>query len=269
MNYYDILGVKRTATQEEIKSAYKSLVKKYHPDIYTGDKTFAQKKTSEINVAYDTLSVPELRQTYDDETFPKANYSYTPPEYTSSYNTNNRYSNYSNYRGPRDGSEHDYSTYANYGRPYSNYNRNASTNTTYRYSDDPFSDRIIKNVDKLSKNGKKKLIVLFIIIYLCIILSSVLQLKSFMESDKSKKSYELYNTTTSENIIEQNTIKDNTTNNIKDTTSTTYDLYEIFTENELQALYTQFNTTYGDDQLTYEEFKEALQEYLDSYMLAY
>lgn len=269
MNYYDILGVKRTATQEEIKSAYKSLVKKYHPDIYTGDKTFAQKKTSEINVAYDTLSVPELRQAYDDETFPKVNYSYTPPEYTSSYNTNNRYSNYSNYRGPRDGSEHDYSTYANYGRPYSNYNRNASTNTTYRYSDDPFSDRIIRNVDKLSKNGKKKLIVLFIIIYLCIILSSVLQLKSFMESDKSKKSYELYNTTTSENITEENTIKDNTTNNIKDSTSTAYDLYEIFTENELQALYTQFNTTYGDDQLTYEEFKEALQEYLDSYMQAY
>ena len=59
------------------------------------------------------------------------------------------------------------------------------------------------------------------------------------------------------------------TNDIKENTSTSYDLYEIFTENELQALYTQFTTTYGDDELTYEEFKKELQNYIDTYMQAY
>lgn len=267
MNYYDVLGVKRTASQEEIKAAYKNLVKKYHPDIYTGDKTFAQKKTSEINVAYDTLSVPESRQAYDDETFPKVEYSYTPPEYTNSYNSNNRYSNYSNYRGTRDGSEHDYSTYANYSRPYTNYGRNASSNTTYRYSDDPFSDRIIKNVDKLSKTGKKKLIIVFIIIYLCIILSSVLQLKSFIESDKSKKSYELHSTNTVENTTKSDSKLTNTTTN-SSTSSSDFDLSDYFTENELQAMYSQFEAT-SEYELTYEEFKEVLEEYMASYFEYY
>ena len=51
MTHYEILGIRKTATSEEIKNAYKQLVKKYHPDVYPGDKTFAEKKTQEINEA--------------------------------------------------------------------------------------------------------------------------------------------------------------------------------------------------------------------------
>ena len=57
MNPYEILGVKQGASQEEIKSAYRKLVKQYHPDQY-GDnplKELAQEKLVEINKAYDML----------------------------------------------------------------------------------------------------------------------------------------------------------------------------------------------------------------------
>lgn len=57
MNPYEILGIKPGATEDEIKSAYRKLVKKYHPDQY-GDnplKDLAQEKLAEINKAYDML----------------------------------------------------------------------------------------------------------------------------------------------------------------------------------------------------------------------
>ena len=57
MNPYEILGVKQGASQEEIKSAYRKLVKQYHPDQY-GDnplRELAQEKLTEINKAYDML----------------------------------------------------------------------------------------------------------------------------------------------------------------------------------------------------------------------
>lgn len=50
--YYKILGVTEENTKEEIKSAHRNLLKKYHPDTYLGDKNFAAKKSAEINVAY-------------------------------------------------------------------------------------------------------------------------------------------------------------------------------------------------------------------------
>ncbi len=65
MHLYDILGVSKTATISEIKKAYKSLVKKYHPDVFEGNKDLAESKIKEINDAYDTLSDPVLREEYD------------------------------------------------------------------------------------------------------------------------------------------------------------------------------------------------------------
>ena len=65
MHLYDILGVSKTATSSEIKKAYKSLVKKYHPDVFEGNKDLAESKIKEINDAYDTLSDPALREEYD------------------------------------------------------------------------------------------------------------------------------------------------------------------------------------------------------------
>ena len=79
MNHYEKLGVSKNASQKEIKDAYKKLVKKYHPDIYPGDKSFAEKKIKEINLAYDILSDKDSKKAYDDELNPETKYGYTPP----------------------------------------------------------------------------------------------------------------------------------------------------------------------------------------------
>jgi len=63
-DYYRILGVSRNATQEEIKSAFRKLALKYHPDRNPGNKE-AEIKFKEINEAYEVLSDPEKRRIYD------------------------------------------------------------------------------------------------------------------------------------------------------------------------------------------------------------
>ncbi len=62
-DYYEILGVPRNASQEEIKKAFRRLARKYHPDINKSPE--AQEKFKEINEAYQVLSDPEKRKLYD------------------------------------------------------------------------------------------------------------------------------------------------------------------------------------------------------------
>lgn len=63
-DYYEILGVSRTASQDEIRSAYRKLAHQYHPDKTGGDKE-AEEKLKEINEAYDVLKNKEKRAKYD------------------------------------------------------------------------------------------------------------------------------------------------------------------------------------------------------------
>ena len=68
-DYYKILGVSRTASQEEIQKAYRKLARKYHPDLFADqdekERDRAKQKFQQVQQAYDVLSEPDKRQMYD------------------------------------------------------------------------------------------------------------------------------------------------------------------------------------------------------------
>ncbi len=63
-DYYEVLGIQKDASEDEIKKAYKKLARKYHPDMNPGDKE-AEEKFKEVNEANEVLSAPEKKARYD------------------------------------------------------------------------------------------------------------------------------------------------------------------------------------------------------------
>ena len=64
-DYYEVLGVPRTASPEEIKKAFRRLAKENHPDVVTGDKKAAEERFKDISEAYEVLADPDKRKLYD------------------------------------------------------------------------------------------------------------------------------------------------------------------------------------------------------------
>ncbi len=79
-DYYETLGVQKTSTDKEIKSAYRKLAKKYHPDTNAGNKE-AEKKFKEITEAYNVLSNEEKKKLYDSYGFAGLEDGFDPERY--------------------------------------------------------------------------------------------------------------------------------------------------------------------------------------------
>ena len=69
MTYYDVLSVPPSASSDEIKNAYRNMLKAFHPDNYSGDIDFAEEKTRKIVEAYSVLKNETTRAEYDESLY--------------------------------------------------------------------------------------------------------------------------------------------------------------------------------------------------------
>lgn len=79
-DYYEVLGIQKSANENEIKRAYRKLAKKYHPDTNQGDEQAAE-KFKEINEAYDVLGDEKKRKLYDQYGFAAFQEGFDPEAY--------------------------------------------------------------------------------------------------------------------------------------------------------------------------------------------
>lgn len=164
MNYYEILKVSKNASNKQIRDSYKKLIKKYHPDIYRGNKELAEKITKDLNDAYDTLSNAEKRAEYD-------------LSLSSTYTTNN--SNATSYTQT--------SNYNYYRKTYqSPPSQNKKQEETW---DEIFKKKIYNFIDERTKNlnstHRIRLVLLIFVIALFFTLMSMVDYVNFVDSKNS------------------------------------------------------------------------------------
>lgn len=148
MNYYQLLEINQDASCEEIKRAYKNMLKKYHPDNFQGDKRKEQEAediTKQINLAYEILSSPKSRWEYDETLKNTRSY-----EQSNTYQTNNQHS--TNYK------EESYNEYTAHSTSENN------KQSTYQTNNSEF-----KNNNPNKKKKKWVYVVLATIFFLCML----------------------------------------------------------------------------------------------------
>ena len=173
MNYYDVLKVDKDASAQEIKASYKKLIKRYHPDLYPGNKTKAEAITRNLNEAYDVLSDPDKRALYDlsiDEPISETKtYDYTPPKQQHYYYQSTTYNTHNN-------------------------NKNTYQEKSAPTWDDRLREKMYDSFDKktqnLSQESKRNTVLILILIAFVALLITAGDLLSFKNSIAEKERIE-------------------------------------------------------------------------------
>lgn len=188
MNYYKILNVSTNANDKDIKKAYRLLAKKYHPDMYQGDKSYAENKMQEINEAYATLSDRSLREEYDESIglnktseIKENTYDFNKRKNTDSYSNNIK--NYNIKYKPNNANTY----YDNYGYAETNY----TAYTGERYTRNRYEEKI--NIDVKSTAIKIGILLVVAGIILFSLMGSIIksfsQLKNINTSNTTSRNY--------------------------------------------------------------------------------
>ena len=248
MNYYEILGVKTDATQTEIRQAYKKLIKKYHPDVYTGNKQKAEEISMQINEAYDVLSNVNSRREYDDmlnSENESSNYTdstnYTSTSSSdqtdsSAYYNNEYYSNSNTYN------KGNYNPYS-----YENYHRTQQNNENENSFYSKFYDNHVKPAENYVSNkfDTMRLYQKILVFLLFILLACIMLLITFIEYTK----FVPHSATQQEEVPEEHFSNFTFVNEIDKNHSYDYNPYTNFNwQNVLNEIYTEnADTDYNNE----------------------
>ena len=305
MTHYDILGVSKGATQEEIRKAYIKLIKRYHPDLYYGDKKYAEKRTQEINNAYDVLSDAEAKRKYDAEigantTQGNTYYGAGASTRSSTQSYAQTYSSYSDSRPNYEEKERARNIYEevlkNYRKKYNDYidNRNNASNTYGSYQ----NTRRKKKKKEYSYKGYEKInelcdeLNVSVSIKIGYIIIFILMISIFIVINSFTKASFFSNKSSNMHSEKQHAVVTNTKSEENKTQSSTErnNIYQAAIESEFCKLYDRYKETmdfddaddilelideedlediydlYYSEQYTYERFYNHLWNVIDDYI---
>ena len=173
-NYYDILEVSKNASPEIIEKAYKTLVKKYHPDLQKdSDKNKYEEKIKKINEAYDILSDSEKRKNYD---FNLKNTEISINDYNSLYQENINLKN--NLNILKEKLNYLNNNKNNYGK--NNFYYNNMKNNSIRNNYNNLKSNMVFNFKKIIKDLLAFLITILILIFIFFILWHIPFTKNYL-----------------------------------------------------------------------------------------